>query len=115
MDRDRRWRLGAHLPPPRREQNLLAASAMSERTRKDRTTLDYVRPGSEERGRLRESFDANDLNRDGRLTLGEFIRFMQALDENLTSEECQIGFDAIDGTRDGAIDFEEFYAWWTRA
>lgn len=88
---------------------------MSERTRKDRTTLDYVRPGAEERGRLRESFDANDLNRDGRLSLGEFIRFMQALDGNLTSEECQIGFEEIDGNRDGAVDFEEFHAWWTRS
>jgi calmodulin len=88
---------------------------MSERTHKDRTTLDYVRPGSEERGRLRESFDANDLNRDGRLTLGEFIRFMEALDENLTAEECQIGFEEIDSNHDGAVDFDEFHAWWTRA
>jgi calmodulin len=88
---------------------------MSERTHKDRTTLDYVRPGSEERGQLRESFDANDLNRDGRLTLGEFIRFMEALDENLTSEECQIGFEEIDSNHDGAVDFDEFQAWWTRA
>lgn len=86
---------------------------MSQRTHKDRTTLDYVRPGAEERGRLRESFDANDLNRDGRLTLGEFIRFMEALDENLTSEECQIGFDEIDSNHDGAVDFDEFQAWWT--
>jgi len=88
---------------------------MSERTHKDRTTRGYVRPGSEERGRLRESFDANDLNRDGRLTLGEFIRFMEALDESLTSEECQIGFDEIDSNRDGAVDFDEFHAWWTRS
>jgi Ca2+-binding EF-hand superfamily protein len=88
---------------------------MSEHTRKDRTTLDYVRPGSEERGRLRETFDFNDINRDGRLTLGEFIRFMEAIDENLTSEECEIGFEEIDTNHDGAIGFEEFYTWWTRA
>jgi len=83
---------------------------MREKTR-DRTTLDYVRPGAEERGRLREDFDFNDLNHDGRLTLGEFIRFMRNLDEDMTAEECQIGFDEIDTNRDGAVEFEEFEAW----
>lgn len=83
---------------------------MSER---DRTTLDYVKPGSEEHGRLREDFDYNDLNKDGRLTLGEFIRFMKAVDENVTTEECQVGFDEIDTDRDGAIEFNEFEAWWS--
>lgn len=88
---------------------------MSERTRKDRTTLDYVRPGAEERGRLRETFDFNDANKDGRLTLGEFIRFMESVDENVTATECEIGFDEIDTNRDGALEFDEFYDWWTRA
>ena len=78
---------------------------------RDRTTLDYVKPGAEERGRLREDFDFNDLNHDGLLTLGEFIRFMQTVDENMTSEEIQIGFDDIDRNRDGAISFEEFVEW----
>jgi Ca2+-binding EF-hand superfamily protein len=79
---------------------------------RDRTTLDYVKPGAEERGRLREDFDFNDLNHDGLLTLGEFIRFMRAVDENVTAEECQIGFDEIDRNRDGAITFDEFLEWW---
>ena len=64
--------------------------------------------------RLREDFDFNDLNKDGRLTLGEFIRFMESMDENMTAEECQIGFDEIDRDRDGAIKFDEFVAWWTQ-
>lgn len=87
---------------------------MSQRTHKDRTTLDYVRPGAEERGRLRETFDFNDINKDGRLTLGEFIRFMESVDESLTAAECEIGFDEVDTNRDGAIGFDEFYQWWTR-
>jgi Ca2+-binding EF-hand superfamily protein len=82
---------------------------------RDRTTLDYVKPGAEEHGRLREDFDANDLNHDGRMTLGEFIRFMEGLDENLTGEECQIGFDEIDRDRNGSISFDEFFAWWTES
>jgi Ca2+-binding EF-hand superfamily protein len=79
---------------------------------RDRTTLDYVKPGAEERGRHREDFDYNDLNHDGQLTLGEFIRFMQTVDENVTAEECQIGFDEIDTNRDGAITFDEFQEWY---
>jgi calmodulin len=82
---------------------------------RDRTTLDYLKPGAEERGLLREDFDANDLNKDGRITLGEFIRYMETLDENMTAEECQIGFDEIDTNRDGAIEFEEFLVWWTQS
>jgi Ca2+-binding EF-hand superfamily protein len=70
--------------------------------------------GAEERARLREDFDYNDLNHDGRLTLGEFIRFMRNVDEDLTAEQCEIGFDEIDTNRDGAIEFEEFVAWSTR-
>jgi calmodulin len=82
---------------------------------RDRTTLDYVQPGAEQRGRLREDFDFNDLNKDGRLTLGEFTRFMETVDENITAEECQIGFEEIDLNRDGAIEFDEFAAWWSEA
>jgi hypothetical protein len=88
---------------------------MSRHTHKDRTSLDYVRPGAEERGRLRETFDFNDVNKDGRLTLGEFIRFMQSADESMTATECEIGFDEIDRNRDGAIEFDEFYDWWTQS
>jgi Ca2+-binding EF-hand superfamily protein len=80
---------------------------------RDRTKLDSVRQGSRQRGRLREGFDFNDLNRDGRLTLGEFLRFMGQVDEDMTTEECQIAFDKIDLNRDGSIDFDEFVAWWT--
>jgi Ca2+-binding EF-hand superfamily protein len=83
---------------------------MREKTR-DRTTLDYVRPGAEERARLREDFDFNDINHDGHLTLGEFIRFMRNVDENMTAEECEIGFEEIDTNHDGAIDFDEFETW----
>lgn len=80
---------------------------------RDRTTLDYVRPGAEERGRLREDFDFNDANKDGTLTLGEFSRFMKNLDPEITAEECTIGFEEIDTNGDGGIGFDEFFAWWT--
>ena len=40
---------------------------------------------------------------------------MSALEAGLTAEECRIGFDEIDTDNDGAIDFEEFAAWWREA
>ncbi|MFO7277982.1 MAG: EF-hand domain-containing protein [Pseudomonadota bacterium] len=82
---------------------------------RDRTVRDYIRPGTEELTRLREDFNFNDANRDGKITFGEFVRLMSALEAGLTAEECRIGFDEIDTDNDGAIDFEEFAAWWREA
>jgi calmodulin len=65
-----------------------------------------------QRARLRADFDSNDINRDGRLTLGEFIRLMENSDEEITAEECQTAFDEIDTNNDGLIDFAQFLAWW---
>jgi calmodulin len=81
--------------------------------RQDRTVRDYIRPGSEERTRLREDFDFNDSNKDGRISLGEFVRLMSAMEAGMTAEECRIGFEQIDANGDGAIEFDEFAAWWT--
>ncbi len=38
---------------------------------------------------------------------------MENTDENISAEECRIGFDEIDRDRDGVIRFDEFFAWWT--
>ena len=62
--------------------------------------------------RLHGSFEAQDVNRDGRLTLGEFMRFMSSTDAQLSAEECQIAFDEIDTNHDGLVDFAQFLLWW---
>jgi Ca2+-binding EF-hand superfamily protein len=62
--------------------------------------------------RLRGSFDTEDLNRDGRLTLGEFMRFMSSTDPQMSAEECQIAFDEIDTDHDGLVDFAQLLVWW---
>jgi Ca2+-binding EF-hand superfamily protein len=80
---------------------------------KDRTTRDYIRPGTEERGRQREDFRFNDSDGNDQLTLDEFMRFMAELDPEMSEEECRIGFEEIDTDHDGAISFDEFRAWWS--
>ena len=62
--------------------------------------------------RLREDFDFNDVNHDGRLTLGEFIRLMHNTDAEMTPEDLQIAFDEIDTNSDGLIEFAQFLTWW---
>jgi Ca2+-binding EF-hand superfamily protein len=63
-------------------------------------------------GRLRADFDVNDLNRDGRLTQGEFTRLLGERDPEMSAEECQSAFDEIDTDRDGLIDCAQFLVWW---
>ena len=81
-------------------------------THKDRTTLDYLKPGAEERIRSRADFDFNDRDGDHQLTLSEFLQFMANLDSEMSAEESRIGFEEIDTNHDGVITLEEFRAWW---
>jgi Ca2+-binding EF-hand superfamily protein len=83
-------------------------------SKKDRTVRDYIKPGSEERGRLREDFRFNDADGNEQLSLSEFMRFMTELDPEMSEEECRIGFEEIDADHDGMISFDEFRAWWTQ-
>ena len=61
---------------------------------------------------LREDFDYNDANGDGRLDRDEFAQFMRGLEAGASREQVAIGFDDIDRDNDGYIEFEEFVAWW---
>jgi calmodulin len=79
---------------------------------RDRMTEASPAPAGGQPGRLRRDFDFNDVNRDGRLTLGEFIRFMRTTDVDMTQDECQIAFDEIDTNSDGLIEFAQFLTWW---
>jgi Ca2+-binding EF-hand superfamily protein len=61
----------------------------------------------------RKVFEACDLNGDGFLDPGEFHVLLQALDGDVSREECALDFEAADTTGDGYIEFREFVAWWT--
>jgi Ca2+-binding EF-hand superfamily protein len=50
----------------------------------------------------------HDSNRDGRLTLGEFIRVARWLDARIRTEHCEEAFEVMDESARGKIDFQAF-------
>ena len=69
-------------------------------------------PNEEELDELREAFDYNDRDNDGRIQLDEFSAMLDELESDMTGNEIEIGFKDIDTNDDGLIDFAEFVAWW---
>jgi len=71
------------------------------------------RPNEEELDELREAFDYNDRDKDGRIQLDEFSAMLDELEADMTPSDIEIGFKDIDTNDDGLIDFDEFVAWWS--
>jgi calmodulin len=70
------------------------------------------KPNEEELDELRETFDYNDRDGDGRIQLDEFSAMLDELEAGMTGADIEIGFQDIDTNDDGLIDFQEFVAWW---
>jgi Ca2+-binding EF-hand superfamily protein len=70
------------------------------------------KPTEEELDELREAFDYNDRDGDGRIQLDEFSAMLDELEAQMTESDIEIGFKDIDTNDDGLIDFQEFVAWW---
>jgi len=64
------------------------------------------KPNEEELDELREAFDYNDRDGDGRIQLDEFSSMLDELEAEMTDRD-------IDTNDDGLVDFQEFVAWWT--
>lgn len=62
---------------------------------------------------LKESFDYNDRNDDGKISLEEFKNMLDELEAYVGDAAARVGFASIDSDGDGAIDFDEFVAWWS--
>jgi Ca2+-binding EF-hand superfamily protein len=62
---------------------------------------------------LRRDFHYNDTNHDGGIDLREFRALLEALEADMSEEEVRIGFAELDLDGDGAIEVDEFLAWWT--
>jgi Ca2+-binding EF-hand superfamily protein len=71
------------------------------------------KPNEEELDELREAFDYNDRDGDGRIQLVEFSAMLDELEAEMTDTDVEIGFKDIDTNDDGLIDFQEFVAWWS--
>jgi Ca2+-binding EF-hand superfamily protein len=67
----------------------------------------------EELGELKETFEYNDLDGDGKIEFNEFFKMLNALEAGATRQEARIGFDEVDTDDNGLIDLDEFVAWWT--
>ena len=75
--------------------------------------MDEPQSLSEEEAReLRESFDYNDRDGDGRIEFDEFVKMLEELEAGASEEEARIGFREIDTRQDGSIAFDEFVDWW---
>ena len=61
---------------------------------------------------LKEAFDYNDRDGDGRIEIDEFAAMLDELEAGMSPTDIEIGFKDIDTNDDGLIDFEEFVAWW---
>lgn len=61
---------------------------------------------------LRETFDYNDRDGDGRIELDEFVMMLDELEAGMSEREARTGFEEIDSNDDGLVDFREFVAWW---
>jgi Ca2+-binding EF-hand superfamily protein len=62
---------------------------------------------------LREAFDYNDRDGDGRIELAEFVAMLDELEAEMSASDAEIGFQDIDSNGDDLIDFDEFVAWWS--
>jgi len=71
------------------------------------------KPSADELDELRETFDYNDRDGDGRIQKDEFVAMLDELDAGMTVQEMEIGFQDIDTNDDQLIDFAEFVVWWT--
>lgn len=71
------------------------------------------KPTDDQLDDLREAFDYNDRDADGRIQKDEFVAMLDELDAGMTTREMEIGFQDIDKNDDQLIDFDEFVAWWT--
>ena len=81
------------------------------RKAREKAYLEIADEGERERVKLRDTFDAYDLNGSGDIDRHEFKLMLRDLCMPLEGDELRAAFDAIDGDGSGEIDFEEFEAW----
>lgn len=66
----------------------------------------------EERQELREAFDFNDNDSNGKIDFMEFVAMLDGLEADVDAAQAQLGFEEVDTDGDGMISFDEFVEWW---
>jgi Ca2+-binding EF-hand superfamily protein len=66
----------------------------------------------EERRELKEAFDFNDSDSNGKIDFVEFVAMLDGLEAGIDTAEAQLGFAEVDTDSDGMISFDEFIEWW---
>jgi Ca2+-binding EF-hand superfamily protein len=66
----------------------------------------------EERRELKEAFDFNDSDSNGKIDFVEFLAMLEGLEAEIDTAQAQFGFKAVDTDGDGTISFDEFVEWW---
>lgn len=61
---------------------------------------------------IRKDFDFFDLDKDGQISLKEFVELLTILSPKTKASHVEEGFNLIDSNGDGSIDFNEFLEWW---
>ena len=69
----------------------------------------------EEYDELKESFEYNDSNDDGKIDFAEFLSMLNDLEADISEAEARIGFRTIDTNRDAVIELDEFVTWWSES
>jgi Ca2+-binding EF-hand superfamily protein len=67
---------------------------------------------SKERRELKEAFDFNDSDSNGKIDFVEFVAMLEGLEADIDAAQAQFGFKAVDTDGDGMISFDEFVEWW---
>ena len=65
-----------------------------------------------DRQELREAFDFNDSDSNGKIDFVEFMAMLEGLEAGIDAAQAQIGFESVDTDGDGMISCDEFIEWW---
>jgi Ca2+-binding EF-hand superfamily protein len=66
----------------------------------------------EERRELKEAFDFNDSDGNGKIDFVEFVAMLNGLEAGIDTAQAQFGFEEVDTDNDGMVSFDEFVEWW---
>lgn len=68
----------------------------------------------QQRRECKKIFQQYDTDDNGCIDWDEFRQLLTELDKEISLEDKVAAFNAVDTNHSGRIDFEEFFAWWSK-